>query len=313
MKSTIYLAVASAICLNSWNLQAQVCDPTSTPTGLSSTVAPGAGVLLQWDAVPGSVGVQLRVDLPDGTNIRRKIVGLERDLFLVSETFLSPGNYTWRVQAACSTIPPFYDATFISAPNSFTIGGTTSCPTTVTDVDGNVYNTVQIGTQCWMKENLKVEHYRNGDNIPTGLSDSAWGTTTSGAFSVYDNVAANKATYGLLYNWYAAEWTELTDFLGGESVAGGAMKTTGTLEAGSGLWSEPNTGATNSSGFSGLPGGYRNDTPGFFKQGNWGFWWSSSNTSTGGTWIRRLDWNDGDVLRGGSLRLNGFSVRCLKN
>ena len=74
---------------------------------------------------------------------------------------------------------------------------------TVTDIDGNVYNTVTIGTQVWMKENLKVSKYRNGDPIPTNLTDAAWGAATTGAYSIYNNDAANNTTYGKLYNWYA--------------------------------------------------------------------------------------------------------------
>ncbi|MBK9327803.1 MAG: fibrobacter succinogenes major paralogous domain-containing protein [Sphingobacteriales bacterium] len=139
-------------------------------------------------------------------------------------------------------------------------------PSTVTDIDGNVYNVVKIGNQCWMKENLKTTRYNDGSAIPTGLSNTAWEATTNGAYAIYDNNAANNTTYGKLYNWYAvntgklapagwhvptdAEWTTLTTYLGGVRVAGGPMKATT-------LWASPNVGATNSSGFTGLPAGYR--------------------------------------------------------
>ncbi|MBU6331267.1 MAG: hypothetical protein KGQ80_02480, partial [Bacteroidetes bacterium] len=102
-----------------------------------------------------------------------------------------------------------------------------SCKSVITDVDGNQYNTIKFGTQCWTQSNLKVSKYRNGDNIPTGLSDAQWGSTTSGAYAMYNNDAANDALYGKLYNWYAVtdsrglcptgwhvpsdgEWTTLT-------------------------------------------------------------------------------------------------------
>ncbi|MFM8513187.1 MAG: FISUMP domain-containing protein, partial [Bacteroidota bacterium] len=145
------------------------------------------------------------------------------------------------------------------------------CPGTpsVTDIDGNVYYTVQIGNQCWTQSNLKVSTYRNGDNIPTALSNFQWDSTTSGANAIYNNDPVNDGLYGKLYNWYAVddsrglcptgwhvpsdgEWTTLTDFLGGISVPGGAMKSTSTLPMVGG-WNPPNTGATNTSGFTGLP------------------------------------------------------------
>jgi uncharacterized protein (TIGR02145 family) len=274
------------------------------------------------------VGVQIKVDLPSGLTVNQRIVGPEVDQFFVSDALLSPGTYTWRVQAACSTLPP-YSPTLISASNSFTKGVTGSCPAaTVTDIDGNVYNTVLIGSQCWTAENLKVERYRNGDNIPTGLSNSAWETTTNGAFAVYDNVAANKATYGLLYNWFAAvdprglcptgwhvptdaDWTQLTDHLGGEGVAGGEMKATGILEAGTGLWLSPNFAATNNSGFSGLPGGFRYDFGFFDERGFNGYWWSSSENSASDAWYRVLNYFLRGAGRASTIKPYGFSVRCL--
>ena len=88
--------------------------------------------------------------------------------------------------------------TTLSAAPAFTCG-----TTTVTDVDNNSYATVQIGTQCWTQSNLKVSKYRNGDNIPTGLSDAQWSSTTSGAYAIYNNDNTNDATYGKPYNWYA--------------------------------------------------------------------------------------------------------------
>ncbi len=311
---------------------AQVCDPSVAPTGLTTTYTPGAGVLLQWDAIPGSVGAQFKVVLPSGASFSRQIMGFEPGQFAVPDVVLSPGDYTWRVRAACSETMP-YDLTPVSESHSFTIGGGSYCPATVTDIDGNVYNTIQIGSQCWMQENLKVERYRNGESIPTGLSNSAWSntyTTTDGAFAVYNNEASNKDTYGLLYNWYAVddtrgicptgwhvptagEWTDLTDHLGGESVAGGHMKTTGTLSAGTGLWQAPNTGATNSSGFSGLPGGIRNNLGNFTFQGTSGDWWSSREVSAGSAVLRRLVYAGGNAIRSLNPKQNGFSVRCLRD
>jgi uncharacterized protein (TIGR02145 family) len=200
---------------------------------------------------------------------------------------------------------------------------------TVTDVDGNSYNTVQIGTQCWTQSNLKVSKYRNGDNIPTGLSNSAWQNSTSGAYAIYNNDPQNNALYGKLYNYYAAtdsrglcptgwhvptdgEWTILENHLGGSDVAGGALKSTATQPT-SGGWLSPNTGATNSSGFTAPPGGLRYDDGGFHLMTNAGYWWSSSVSSASNPWARFLDCDYSGLYRYGSDRTLGFSVRCCRD
>jgi uncharacterized protein (TIGR02145 family) len=117
--------------------------------------------------------------------------------------------------------------------------------------------------------------------------------------------------------WHIAtdgEWTTLSDYLGGSSVAGGKMKSTGTIEAGTGLWYNPNTGATNESGFTGLPGGYRNyDNGSFIYLGNYGYFWSSSQVSTTSAWGRNLYYDIDYVNRGINYEEWGFSVRCLKD
>jgi uncharacterized protein (TIGR02145 family) len=198
----------------------------------------------------------------------------------------------------------------------------------VSDVDGNSYNTIQIGAQCWTRSNLKVSKYRNGDSIPTGLSDSAWQYTTSGAYSIYDNNPVNDSLYGKLYNHYAVmdtrglcptgwhvptdgEWTTLESFLGGSSVAGGALKST-TTQPTPGGWNSPNNRATNSSGFSAGPGGHRGFGGDFFDLGNFGYWWSSSLSGTN-AWPRLLNYMDGSIYRNFNYRSAGFSVRCLRD
>jgi len=199
---------------------------------------------------------------------------------------------------------------------------------TVTDIDGNTYNTVQIGEQCWTKENLRVTKYRDSTIIPTGLNGTDWYNSyfsTSGAYAIYNNDNAIDVIYGKLYNWYAvvdtralcptgwhvpsnAEWTTLTNYLGGESVAGAKMKSTGTA-----LWTSPNEGASNESGFSGLPGGSRGDSGGFGSLSSFGVWWSSSESDLYHGWILRLDYSDGDVGRFYTTKGHGSSVRCLKD
>jgi len=214
--------------------------------------------------------------------------------------------------------------TTLSAVPAFTCG-----TSTVSDVDNNTYTTVQIGTQCWTQSNLKVSKYRNGDNIPTGLSNSAWQNTTSGAYAIYNNDAANDALYGKLYNWFTvndsrglcptgwhvpsdAEWTTLTTFLGGLSLAGGAMKSTATQPTPGG-WIAPNTGATNSSGFTGVPGGNRDSGGGFYNLGNYGDWWSSSDAGSGNAWYRELIYYGANAHRSYYNHRDGFSVRCVKD
>ncbi len=205
------------------------------------------------------------------------------------------------------------------------------CPgtPTVTDIDGNIYNTVQIGNQCWTQSNLKVSKYRNWDTIPTGLSDSAWFNTTSGAYAIYINDPVNDSLYGKLYNHYAVtdsrglcptgwhvpsdgEWTILENHLSGSIVAGGALKSTSTQPTPGG-WASPNTGATNSSGFTATPGGLR-DTNGVFSTiPAYGCWWSSSVSSASDAWYRRLNYDFIYVYRYDYSRTLGFSVRCLKD
>jgi uncharacterized protein (TIGR02145 family) len=200
----------------------------------------------------------------------------------------------------------------------------------MTDQEGNVYKTIVIGTQEWMAESLNTSIYRNGDEIPTNLDDATWLNTASGAWAYYNSNESYVCPYGKLYNWYAcvdarqlcpvgwhvptdAEWSVLTSYLGGEDVAGGKMKITGTMEAATGLWQSPNTGATNSSGFSGASGGYRGSSGGYDGIGSNGFWWSSSEGGTSNAWNRDLNFNFGNVFRTDVNKQNGFSVRCLRD
>ncbi|MCX5897629.1 MAG: fibrobacter succinogenes major paralogous domain-containing protein [Proteobacteria bacterium] len=204
---------------------------------------------------------------------------------------------------------------------------------TVTDIDGNVYKTVIIEGQEWMAENLKTTKYDNGDPVPEVSDNTQWSSLTTGAWSYYNNDEKYNDRYGKLYNWYAAddsrnvcpagwhvpsdeEWTVLTDYLGGESVAGGKMKTRGTIQTGTGLWQRPNTDADNSSGFAGIPGGYRFGSGGFSFVGEKGCWWSTTIPAIRperGVWGRYLNYNNGTVFRGHGPVLSGFSVRCVRD
>jgi uncharacterized protein (TIGR02145 family) len=200
----------------------------------------------------------------------------------------------------------------------------------MTDQEGNVYKTIVIGTQEWMAENLNTGIYRNGDAIATNLDDATWSSTTSGAWAYYGNDASNACPYGKLYNWYTCvdarglcptgwhvpsdgEWTVLTNYLGGEAIAGGKMKTTGTIEAATGLWYSPNTEATNSSGFSGAPSGDRYNDGIFYNVGNVAYWWSSSEIDPSLSWGRGLNVLSESISRFEDYIVAGFSVRCLRD
>jgi uncharacterized protein (TIGR02145 family) len=199
-------------------------------------------------------------------------------------------------------------------------------PGTFTDIDGNVYHYITIGTQTWMVENLKTTKYRNGDAISNVTVNASWAALATGAYCWYNNDPANKALYGGLYNWYAvsdsrniapvgwhvptdAEWTTLTTYLGGESVAGGKLKESGTAH-----WLTPNTGATNSTGFTALPGGYRYYYDGtFYFVGGLGYWWSSTAYDATFALYRYLGYYFANAYRSYYNKQYGFSVRCVRD
>jgi len=197
---------------------------------------------------------------------------------------------------------------------------------TVTDYDGTTYNIITINTQDWIQENLKTTHYNNGEaiaNITT--DDTAWETLTTGAYCWYNNDEATyKNTYGALYNWYTtvdvrnvcpagwhvptdAEWTTLVDYLGGVNNAGALLKETGTTH-----WTDPNSGATNESYFTALPGGQRRYDGPFSELGDEGYWWTSTVYSTTSAWWRLMEYNNTQANHYASNNNFGFSVRCIK-
>ncbi len=221
--------------------------------------------------------------------------------------------------------------------------------TTVTDIDGNVYTIVQIGDQWWMAENLRTTRYRNGDAISTGLSNIDWQTTTSGAYAIYphanvDGINSEEEmvnAYGKLYNWYAVDddyglcpegWhlpgdddlQHLAIYLGlsqeeadssgllgaGE---GGKMKSTRTEPESHPRWNSPNPGATNESGWSGLPAGARMFHGNFDFIGLAGYWWSSTEYPEDSAWYHSVYSSYDQIGRYYHFKHNGFSVRCLRN
>jgi uncharacterized protein (TIGR02145 family) len=208
---------------------------------------------------------------------------------------------------------------------------------TVTDIDGNVYQTVTIGTQIWTASNLKVTHYRNGDSIPRVTAAATWIGLTTGAYCEYDNDVNNVATYGRLYNEYAvtdgrgiapvgwhiptdAEWKQMEMTLGMSQLQadsegyrgnteGGKLKENGTSH-----WTNPNTGATNASGLAMLPGGFRSYDRGtdYFIHNVANFWTSTKN-GTDSAWCRYVSYNHATIARSYLSERDGFAVRCVKD
>lgn len=197
-------------------------------------------------------------------------------------------------------------------------------PGTVTDVDGNTYNTIQIGTQVWMKENLKVTHYRNGDAIPYVSDANAWSSLTTGGYCYYDNLQSNFNTYGGLYNWAAVndsrnlapqgwhvptynEWLTLISYLGGASVAGDKMKETGSAH-----WSTPNTG-TNTSEFTALPNGLRDQNGNYYALNTNASWWSATEADPVYSWGAALSYLNPDAYTVVYEKPLGYGIRCVKD
>ena len=191
-----------------------------------------------------------------------------------------------------------------------------------------IFPSVKIGSQVWSIKNLDVITYRNGDPIPQITDLSQWASATSGAWCYYNNDQSHNDTYGKLYNWYAVndsrglaplgwhvpndvEWTILIDYLGGVTIAGGKLKAT------SPLWQTPNANATDSSGFSGLPGGSRavsgTFSSGIYSIGYNGYWWSSTDLYSSRTWGYNLSYDAAYTNKQLRSKPTGFSVRCVKD
>jgi uncharacterized protein (TIGR02145 family) len=255
--------------------------------------------------------------------------------FLISGTPVTAGTATFSIVfggKTCAINLTVEELTQSSGINFTSIGTPVgSFQNNITDIDGNTYKTVKIGSQVWMAENLKTVKYNDGTTIPNITDITQWSNLTTGAWAYYNNDAANNAKYGKLYNWYAvspttngsknvcpagwhvptdAEWTVLTDYLGGASIAGGKMKEVGTSN-----WNNYNKYATNLSLFTALPGGNRAEKfdGNYFNKGDFGYWWSSTDVNSIGAWNRYLRREDGSVDRTELNKNRGFSVRCLKD
>jgi len=217
-------------------------------------------------------------------------------------------------------------------------GSTSNETGTVTDIDGNVYQTVKIGNQWWMAENLKVTHYRNGDAIPNVTDDDDWVDLSTGAYCAYGNTESNVKTYGYLYNWYAVndsrdiapagwhvptdeEWKTLEMVLGMSQSEADDTGYRGTHEGSklagrADLWDDgdlEDDAAFDASGFSALPAGYRSYSGSFYYLGLSAQFWSSTGGNSNSAWPRFLDYAHSVIARNYYSGQNGFSVRLLRD
>lgn len=202
---------------------------------------------------------------------------------------------------------------------------------TVTDVDGNVYHTVKIGTQVWMVENLKTSNYRDGSEILNGNYADPWNGIAIGAYCDYEGKDYHSALYGKLYNWAAAvdprniapegwhvpsdeEWNLLENYLISSSdtsqVANGVG---GLLKKASEQWNTPNTGATNSTGFTAIPGGRRSNLGFYAYYGEKCYWWTSTSGTEIDAWFRSVHYNNSEITRSKFDKTGAMSIRCVKD
>jgi uncharacterized protein (TIGR02145 family) len=274
------------------------------PSNLTGTVASSTQINLSWtDNSTNEAG--FKIERKTGTGVYAVVGTTATDITTYSDNGLTPNtSYTYRVYSNNAV------GNSLTYSNELTL---TTIPPLVT-----------IGSQTWMQTNLNVTKYRNGDIIPQVTNSAEWTSLTTGAWCYYNNDPSTEIIYGKLYNWYAvndprniaplgfhlfneAEFNTLVNYLGGANLSGGKMKETGTSH-----WISPNTGATNISGFTALPGGYRDYNGGVFRDiGLGGNWWISTNS----TLHFYLSYNNTNVAVDGGTngRRYGFSVRLIKD
>lgn len=238
--------------------------------------------------------------------------------YRVQMSGLTPGTKYYVRAFATNSVGTGYGVVVTFTTLSTTIG-------TITDIDNNIYHTVSIGTLYWMVENLKTTKYNDGTSIQKVIDKTAWASLRAGAYCEYDNNVSNVAIYGRLYNWYAIssklcpsgwhiatdnEWKALVSHLNGENVAGGSLK-----ESGISHWPSPNTGATNSSGFTALPSGYRDKFGNYVLLGQSGIWWTAteSPSSIYTAYFNLIGANAINIYRGLMEKVEGYSLRCVKD
>lgn len=327
---TLILGITIAYsCSTSSDENGNITAAPVPPSNLTGIVASSTQINLSWtDNSTNETGFKIERKTGSGTYA---VVGTTAtDVSTFNDTGLNASTtYTYRVYS--------YNA----GGNSQTFSNEISLTTfqiivpgvpgpNVTDIDGNIYNTITNCNSTWMTSNLNVSKYKNGDIIPY-VSISQWGSMTTGAWCYYNNDPTTGAIYGKLYNGYAvkdprglapsgyhipsdSEWTSLINCLGGDLTASLVMKEPGTSH-----WQSPNTGATNISGFKAIAGGFGDSGATslqlqFININIAGYWWSSTwYGSTASNWIRGIYSNDASVKRFTGTWWWGYSVRCVKD
>ena len=289
---------------------------TTDVTAITTTTAISGGNVTSDGGSAVTVRGVCWATTPNATTSNSKTTdGTGSGTFISNLTGLS-GNTTYYLRA--------YATNGIGTSYGTEVSFKTTNPTsgTLTDIEGNLYHYVTIGTQVWMVENLKTTKYRNGDAIPNLTANTSWNNATSGSFCYYNNDLLNKDIYGVLYNWHAvsdnrniapsgwhipsdAEFITLRTFVGGEGAAGAKLKETGFTH-----WTSPNEGATNESGYTALPGGFRNPDGTFANIGKSTYWYTSTLGSIFGLYNTSTQMYYGS---GGNVKVAGYSIRCLRD
>jgi uncharacterized protein (TIGR02145 family) len=322
------------------NLQSQIASLQNgniapvAPSNLSGIVSPETQINLTWtDNSTNEIG--FKIERKTGSGSYSVVGTTSSEINSYVDNNLSPyTTYIYRVYS--------YNA----AGNSLTYSNEITLSTTntsVTDTDGNTYQLVTICNQLWTKSNLNVSKYTDGTPIPQVTDPTEWANLTTGAWCYYNNDPANGVIYGKLYNWYAvagiydtasatnpalrkklapngfhiptlSDLTTLYTCLGGQTLAGGKLKTTGTLQASTGLWNEPNTGATNTTGFNSLPSGERGSlTTNFYNINVTGSFWRAEEESTYWASVVQLSYISNSAQPSSRYKNYGNSVRCIRD
>jgi len=290
---------------------------TAEPSATGSTSGESGGNVISDGGLPVTArGVCWSTTLNPTLSNSKTADGSGTGVFVSTLTELVP-NTRYHVRAyATNSLGTAYgaDRTFYTDPVS------------IQDIDKNTYNVIRIGSQVWLKENLKTTHFNDGTPIQLVELFSEWSSLTTNGYCLYENHASNKDVYGAIYNWYAVEtgklcpagWhvpsddenLALEDFLLGRDVAGGKLKERETTH-----WIFPNTGASDEVGFTALPGGWRTESGTFDYLGLYGYWWTASEPSLypNNAWFRRIQYDSETAFRSYWNEKTGMSIRCIKD
>ncbi len=311
------------------------CSSNSTDTDATAPTVTVDFPVNNQQFTQGSV-ITIAVTANDASGIKE--VKFYVDGVEVGTDDTAPYEYNWDSGAKQDTTSSIYAKAW---DNNNNVGTSNTINVILTnnviDIDGNVYHIVQIGNQEWLLENLKVTHFRNGDSLPNVTDNASWAALTSEAYCMYNNLTTYGDDYGYLYNWYAVidtrglapegwhipsddEWKELEMALGMSQAdadtfgwrgtdQGGQLKETGTMH-----WANPNTTATNSSGFTAYGAGRRSGSTGYFTSiNNYAFFWTTTFDFFVDVWVRVLANDSSQINRTTYLAMTGCTVRCVRD